>query len=90
MHVLILYSFTCASNFSHLYQNHLGLVFKVQLRILFSVFQRGIKMPTRKKNKMPTRSNVLSGKYTLNMLCYRKVAFSLARNNCFLEFPGNE
>ena len=47
-------------------------------------------MPTRKKNKMPTRSNVLSGKYTLNMLCYRKVAFSLARNNCFLEFPGNE
>ena len=89
MHVLILYSFTCASNFSHLYQNHLGLVFKVKLGILFSVFQRGIKMPTRKKKK-PTRSNVLSRKYTLNMLCYRKVYFSLARNNCFLEFPGNE
>lgn len=82
MHVLILYSFTYASNFSHLYQNHLGLVFKEKLGILFSVFQKGI--------KMPTRSNVLSEKYTLNKLCYRKVAFSLARDNCFLEFPGNE
>lgn len=56
----------------------LGLVFKENLGFCFLYFKRGI--------KMPTRSNVLSEKYTLNKLCYRKVAFSLARDNCFLSF----